>query len=148
MSTVVSAASKHSAGAARSAGALERATRVERICRLIERSECPPTLEELASHEGVSPHYLHRIFKAETGLTPKAYANAHRAQRLHQLITTQSTVTDAIYEAGFNSTSRFYEGSDKLLGMRAKQYRAGGKGAVIRFAVGQCSLGAILVAQS
>ncbi|WP_238214565.1 methylated-DNA--[protein]-cysteine S-methyltransferase, partial [Pseudomonas sp. PAGU 2196] len=92
---------------------------------------------------------LHRLFKAETGLTPKAYASAFRARRLREhLENDQRSVTDAIYDAGYNSNSRFYESAEQRLGMRPKAYRAGGQGATIRFALGQCSLGAILVAQS
>lgn len=129
--------------------AAERAARVARACRLIEASETPPPLDELAAELGISPFHFHRLFKAETGLTPKAYGSAYRARRLREeLSAPQASITDAIYGAGFNSNSRFYEASDQLLGMRARDYRAGGAGAVIRFAVGQCSLGAILVAQS
>lgn len=129
--------------------AQERAGRVAQACRRIEASETPPDLAELAGQAGMSPYHFHRIFKAETGLTPRAYASAYRARRLRQELSASDTsVTDAIYGAGFSSSSRFYETSDQLLGMPARDYRAGGKGAVIRFAVGQCSLGAILVAQS
>jgi AraC family transcriptional regulator, regulatory protein of adaptative response / methylated-DNA-[protein]-cysteine methyltransferase len=129
--------------------AAERAALVTRICRLIEESETPPNLEALAAHAGVSTFHFHRLFKAETGLTPKAYASASRARRLREELSTPVTsVTEAIYGAGFNSNSRFYEQSHQLLGMRARDYRAGGAGSVIRFAVAQCSLGAILVAQS
>ncbi|MBO9662755.1 bifunctional DNA-binding transcriptional regulator/O6-methylguanine-DNA methyltransferase Ada [Dokdonella sp.] len=127
-----------------------RAALVERACRLIESSETPPHLDELAAGIGMSPFHFHRLFKAETGLTPKAYSSAYRARKLREELNAPnaSSITDAIYGAGFNSNSRFYEASDQLLGMRARDYRAGGAGAVIRFAVGQCSLGAILVAQS
>jgi len=129
--------------------AAERATLVAAACRLIESSETPPALDELAARVGISPFHFHRLFKAETGLTPKAYSSAYRARRLREeLNASKTSITDAIYGAGFNSNSRFYETSDHLLGMRAREYRAGGAGAVIRFAVGQCSLGAILVAQS
>ena len=129
--------------------AAERAARMARVCRLIEASETPPPLDELAAELGISPFHLHRLFKAETGLTPKAYGVAWRARKLREeLSSPQASITGAIYGAGFNSNSRFYEAADDLLGMRARDYRAGGAGAVIRFAVGQCSLGAILVAQS
>jgi AraC family transcriptional regulator of adaptative response/methylated-DNA-[protein]-cysteine methyltransferase len=133
----------------RTSAAVERAALVARACRLIEASETPPNLDALAVQAGMSPCHFHRVFKAGTGLTPKAYASAYRARKLREeLCVPSSSVTDAIYGAGFNSNSRFYEASDQLLGMRARDYRAGGAGAVIRFAVGQCSLGAILVAQS
>ena len=127
----------------------ERAALVARACRMIEISEIPPQLDELAAEVGMSPFHFHRLFKAETGLTPKAYSLAWRARKLREeLSSADASITDAIYGAGFNSNSRFYEASGQLLGMRARDYRAGGPGAVIRFAVGQCSLGAILVAQS
>jgi len=131
-----------------SALAAGRAALVAEACRLIEASETPPDLDALAAHAGMSRFHFHRVFKAETGLTPKAYASAYRARKLREELGSSASITDAIYEAGFNSNSRFYESSDQLLGMRARDYRAGGAGAVIRFAVGQCSLGAILVAQS
>jgi AraC family transcriptional regulator of adaptative response/methylated-DNA-[protein]-cysteine methyltransferase len=126
-----------------------RATLVARACRLIEASETPPQLDDLAMEVGMSPSHFHRLFKAETGLTPKAYSSAYRARKLREeLSSPDASITGAIYGAGFNSNSRFYETSDQLLGMRARDYRAGGAGTIIRFAVGQCSLGAILVAQS
>lgn len=129
--------------------AAERAALVARACRLIEASETPPQLDDLAVEVGMSPFHFHRLFKAETGLTPKVYSSAYRARKLREeLSSPEASITDAIYGAGFNSNSRFYEAADDLLGMRARDYRAGGSGAVIRFAVGQCSLGAILVAQS
>jgi AraC family transcriptional regulator, regulatory protein of adaptative response / methylated-DNA-[protein]-cysteine methyltransferase len=141
-------ASRRARGDQTSAAA-ERAALVARACRLIESSEKPPQLEEVAAEVGISAFHFHRLFKAETGLTPKAYCSAYRARKLRdELSTPNASITDAIYGAGFSSNSRFYEASDQLLGMRARDYRAGGVGAVIRFAVGQCSLGAILVAQS
>lgn len=137
------------AGGDRAVLAAERANQVAQACRLIEAAETPPGLDELASRAGLSPHHFHRVFKAETGLTPKAYALAWRARRLRQeLAAPSSSVTAAIYEAGYNAGSRFYETSARVLGMRARDYRAGGAGAVIRFAIGQCTLGALLVAQS
>jgi AraC family transcriptional regulator of adaptative response/methylated-DNA-[protein]-cysteine methyltransferase len=129
--------------------AAERTALVAQVCRLIESAEDLPQLDQLAAHAGMSPFHFHRVFKAETGLTPKAYASAHRARRLREeLHMPNASVTQAIYGAGFNASSRFYEAAGQLLGMRVRDYRAGGTGAVIRFAVGQCSLGAILVAQS
>lgn len=122
---------------------------VEQACRMIETSRSLPSLADLATQAGFSPYHFHRIFKAQTGLTPKAYAAAHRAGRLRdQLGKPDMSVTDAMYAAGFNSSSRFYESSDHILGMPARDYKRGGADAEIRFAIGQCSLGAILVAQS
>ncbi|QXI48579.1 bifunctional DNA-binding transcriptional regulator/O6-methylguanine-DNA methyltransferase Ada [Pseudomonas anuradhapurensis] len=122
---------------------------VTRACRLIEACDPAPSLDQLSAELAISPFHLHRLFKAETGLTPKAYATAFRARRLRaHLVDGQRSVTDAIYDAGYNSNSRFYESAEQRLGMRPRQYRAGGAGATIHFALGQCSLGAILVAQS
>jgi AraC family transcriptional regulator of adaptative response/methylated-DNA-[protein]-cysteine methyltransferase len=128
--------------------ARQRATTVTEACRLIEQAENSPNLEELAAHTGVSPYYLHRIFKAVTGLTPKEYAAAHRAQRVRRELDRSGTVTEAIFDAGYNSNSRFYERSNEVLGMTPTDYRAGGANTEIRFAVGECSLGSILVAKS
>jgi AraC family transcriptional regulator of adaptative response/methylated-DNA-[protein]-cysteine methyltransferase len=115
---------------------------------MIEQSSDAPSLEELAAGVGLSPSHFHRVFKATTGLTPKRYAAAHRAKKLRHELASGSTVTDAMYGAGFNSSGRFYEKSTDLLGMKPSQYRAGGAHEEIKFAVGQTSLGAILVASS
>ena len=125
------------------------AARVADACRVIETAEEVPTLAVLAKGAGLSPYHFHRVFKATTGVTPKAYASAHRAKRVRdQLAGARKTVTETIYDAGFNSASRFYETSSQFLGMRPTDYRAGGIDTEIRFAVGQCSLGSVLVAQS
>jgi len=127
----------------------KNAAAVSKACRLIEMSETLPTLDELAVAVGISPYHFHRQFKAITGLTPKAYAKAHRANSVRQaLADANGTVTQAIYEAGFGSNSRFYETSTETLGMTPSAYRDGGAGAQIRFAVAECSLGALLVACS
>lgn len=117
-------------------------------CRQIEACETLPALDSLAAGAGLSPFHFHRVFKAATGLTPKAYAMAHRSRKLRARLADGGSVTDALYDAGFNSNSRFYESADQLLGMKPTDYRAAGQNNDIRFAVGQCSLGAILVAQS
>lgn len=124
----------------------QRAAVAARACRIIEAAETPPDLETLARAVGVSPHHFHRLFKAATGLTPRGYAAAHRAGKLRQGLSAGGSVTEAIYDAGFNASSRFYEAADGLLGMTATAWRKGGEAADIRFAVGQCSLGAILAA--
>jgi AraC family transcriptional regulator of adaptative response/methylated-DNA-[protein]-cysteine methyltransferase len=121
---------------------------VAELCRLIERAEAPPTLHQLAGQAGLSAHHLHRLFKAHTGLTPKAYAAARRAERLRAGLTADSSVTEAVFAAGYNASGRFYAEAAGILGMTASRYRAGGAAAEIRFAIGQCSLGAILVAAS
>lgn len=124
------------------------AATIAEICRRIERAETTPSLAELASEAGFSIYHFHRVFKAATGLTPKAYAVAHRAQRVRTALSRGETVTQAIFDAGYNSNGRFYEQSNALLGMTPSNYRAGGTSTAIRFAVAECSLGAILVAAS
>jgi AraC family transcriptional regulator of adaptative response/methylated-DNA-[protein]-cysteine methyltransferase len=119
---------------------------VAKACRLIESAVDLPDLESLARSVGLSPSHFHRVFKALTGLTPKAYATALRTKRVRHGLANGKSVTAAVYSAGFQSSSRFYTASSKMLGMTPKKYRAGGPGEKIRFAVGQCSLGAILVA--
>ena len=126
---------------------------VTQACRLIETGTAEggaPTLDALAARLGLSSSHLHRIFKQATGLTPKAYAAAQREQRLRSALEQApgASVTDAIYGAGYQSSSRFYEKSAQVLGKTPTRYRAGGVAQRIRFAVGQCSLGAILVAHS
>jgi len=128
--------------------AARRAALVAELCRLIESAAEPPGLRELARHAGLSVFHLQRVFKAATGLTPRAYAEAHRARRVRAALGRSGTVTEAIYGAGFGSNGRFYEKSNRLLGMTPTSYRAGGANARIRFAIGECSLGSILVAAS
>jgi AraC family transcriptional regulator of adaptative response/methylated-DNA-[protein]-cysteine methyltransferase len=119
---------------------------VAQACRLIDAAEDAPDLDSLAQACAMSRFHFHRIFKAHTGITPKAYAAAGRARRLQQGLAQAPSVTDALYAAGFNSSGRFYAAADGVLGMTPKAFRAGGSGASIRFAIGACSLGAILVA--
>lgn len=118
------------------------------LCRRMEEAACEPSLEELARVAGMSTFHLHRVFKAVTGLTPKAYAREQRSRKVRaQLAQGEGTsVTQAIYAAGYNASSRFYEEAPSRLGMKPRDYRGGGENTTIRFAVGQCSLGAILVA--
>ncbi len=126
----------------------QHAATVANLCRLIENAEHAPTLAELAAHAGLSAFHLHRVFKAITGLTPKQYAVAHRTRRVKAELNRSNTVTEAIYGAGYNSNGRFYEQSNDVLGMTPTAYRAGGANTEIRFAIGECSLGSILVAAS
>ena len=121
---------------------------VAAICKFIEEAETVPSLKELAERAGLSAYHFHRVFKAATGVTPKGYAAAHRARRVRNELDRSATVTDAIFGAGYNSGGRFYEQSNAVLGMTPSNYRAGGASTEIRFAVGECSLGSILVAAS
>lgn len=126
----------------------QHAAMVTEACRVIETSENPPTLESLANRAGVSAFHFHRVFKAITGLTPKEYAAAQRGERVRQELGRAGSVTAAIYQSGYNSNGRFYDESPQMLGMTPTIFRAGGANADIRFAIGECSLGSILVARS
>jgi len=128
--------------------AAQQAALVAELCRLIDTTEQAPTLEQLARHAQMSTYHLHRVFKAVTGLTPKAYAQAHRGWRVRAELERGGSVTEALYGAGYGSGGRFYAEADQVLGMTPTRYRDGGAGTEIRFAIGQCSLGAILVACS
>jgi AraC family transcriptional regulator of adaptative response/methylated-DNA-[protein]-cysteine methyltransferase len=123
-----------------------QAEAVARACRLIESSEEIPSLDQLARAAGLSAFHFHRVFKKLTGVTPKAYAGAARASRMAEGLRAADTVTSAIYAAGYNASSRFYETAAARLGMTPSALRRGGAGEEIRFAVGQCSLGAVLAA--
>ncbi len=122
------------------------AARVARLCRLIEAADEPPSLSELAAAVGLSPSHTQRTFTEALGLSPHAYATACRERRVRELLAADAPVTEAIYGAGYASSGRFYERSTQLLGMTPSAYRKQGPDTAIRFAVGQCSLGAILVA--
>ena len=125
-----------------------QAAMVAQSCRLIDASDELPDLDTLAQAAGISRFHFHRIFKAHTGITPKAYAAARRGERVKAGLARPGTVTDTLYAAGFNSSGRFYAATPGLLGMTPGAFRAGGSGAVIRFAIAACTLGAILVASS
>ncbi|CAO4174263.1 bifunctional DNA-binding transcriptional regulator/O6-methylguanine-DNA methyltransferase Ada [Methylorubrum populi] len=129
--------------AARSA---RQAEAVIRACRLIEAAEVPPSLGVLAGAAGLSPFHFHRVFKAVTGVTPKAYAAAHRAGRAADSLAEGRSVTESLHAAGYGAPSRFYAGAGERLGMSPSAYRKGGAGERIVFAVGPCALGLVLVA--
>ena len=125
--------------------ATDRSTIVATTCRLIAEADTPPSLGDLARAVGLDRFHLHRVFKAATGLTPRAYAAGLRAERARERLACGAGVTEALYAAGYNASSRFYAEATDQLGMRPATFRDGGRGEVIRFAVGQTSLGAVLV---
>lgn len=121
---------------------------MQTACRMIENAETPRGLNELAARCGLSAFHFQRLFKRCIGVTPKAYAMAQREKRLRDALAEDNTVTNAIFNAGYQSASRFYERAAQVLGMPPSAYRSGGLNVPIRFAVGECTLGSILVAQS
>ena len=153
--------SRHLAAAANNVSK-QRTALVAQACAAIEAAEAAPGLTQLAARLNVSPAHFHRIFKAETGLTPKAYAAAVRAKRIRENLSgapdgqpasrsstrISPSITQAVFDAGFNANSRFYESATHRLGMTPRNFKNGGHQAQIRFALGQSTLGAILVASS
>ncbi len=126
--------------------AARHAALIAQACRMIDEAETPPSLETLAAAADLSPFHFHRLFKQAIGVTPKAYAAAARGARVRDGLSGGASVTEALYDAGFNASSRFYESAERILGMRPSAYRDGGRGAEIRFAVAETSLGPLLVA--
>ena len=118
---------------------------LESVCRRIEEADQPLRLEDLAEAVELSPSHLHRLFKKHLGLTPAAYTAAHRAGQLRRALQGQTSITDAIYEAGYASSGRFYEESNRILGMTPTAFRRQGQGERVRFALGECNLGSVLV---
>lgn len=116
------------------------------LCRQLENAESTPRLRDLAAAAGMSPFHLQRLFKQRTGVTPRAYAEAHRVTRMRGNLARGDSVTRALYAAGYGSSGRFYAVAKKNLGMAPAKYRAGGAGETIQFATGRCSLGVVLVA--
>ena len=126
--------------------AARRAEAIAKACRLIEEAEDTPDMDAVSAAIGMSRFHFQRVFKTITGLTPKAYTLAHRANRVREQLKRSATVTDAIYEAGFNSNGRFYATSDRMLGMKPTDFREGGSNTDMRFAIGETSIGSVLVA--
>ena len=126
----------------------QQTARIIAACRHLENTTEMPDLNALAREAGFSPGHFHRLFKAHTGLTPRAYAEAQRAQRLRGELEQGRSVTEALYSAGFGSSGRLYAATDQVLGMTPTRYRKGGSRETIRYVLGESSLGTVLVGQS
>ena len=124
-----------------------RLDKIAKACRLLEQ-DAPVTLEVLAQQVAMSPYHFHRLFRATTGMTPKAWQQAFRAERLRQTLAEGTRVTDAVLAAGFPDSSSYYRHADRALGMTAQQYRSGGRETTVRYALERCTLGRCLVAES
>jgi AraC family transcriptional regulator of adaptative response/methylated-DNA-[protein]-cysteine methyltransferase len=121
-------------------------TAIRKACALIDAAETPPRLDNLASAVGVSPFHFHRLFKAIVGVTPKAYAAARRAVRVQDELAAGTPVAEALYGAGYGSSSRLYEQARATLGMTPAAFRKGGAGTEIRWSTAATPLGELIVA--
>ena len=120
---------------------------VRRICQQLESaSEERATLASLGRSAGMNPYHLQKLFKRIVGITPHQYTDAHRLGTLKDRLKDGWTVTDALYDAGYGSSSRLYEKSSAQLGMTPATYRRGGAGLAIRYAIADCHLGYVLAA--
>jgi len=121
---------------------------IEQACRLLEKTPAPYPLKQLAADVGISAYHFHRLFKVHTGVTPKEYQQALRGKRLREVLSQNGPITEAVYQSGFASDGRFYEHAAPVLGMTPTAFQSGGRDINVWFAVGKCSLGDILVAES
>lgn len=119
---------------------------VREALAFITAMEAQPSLDEIAAHVGYAPHHFHRLFKRATGVTPAAYARKLRADRLTAALEGAGSVTEAIYDAGYNAPSRAYADADARLGMTPSAWKDGGRGVTIRHTIASSSLGKMLIA--
>lgn len=124
----------------------EQAKLVEQACRIIEASPERLSLDALGKEVGVSPFHLQRTFKRLMGISPRQYGEAHRSSRLKKGLQGGDSVTGAMYDAGYGSSSRLYESAHDVLGMTPSRYRRGGEGMKIAYTTLQSRLGRLLVA--
>lgn len=133
----------------RSLDANPATARIVDLCDYIRRNSAsgqPLTLEHLSRRAGLSPFHLQRSFKSVVGVTPRQFLERSRIEALKTQLRESESVTAAVYEAGFSSSSRVYERSDSHLGMTPREYRAGGKGVTISYACAETPLGLMLLA--
>jgi AraC family transcriptional regulator, regulatory protein of adaptative response / methylated-DNA-[protein]-cysteine methyltransferase len=121
---------------------------VIKACRIIDSASRAPALPELARAVGLSPSHFHRLFRSALGITPRAYAETRRVERLRERLGSGTTVTGAMLEAGFASGSRLYETADDHLGMKPGTVQRQGRGEQIQYVFTRCSLGWLAVAMT
>jgi len=125
----------------------EQMAKVEVACRYIEQNlETTLKLEEIAASASLSPFHFQRLFKRTLGISPRQYQQARRAEKFKLELQKQSRITDAIYEAGYGSSSRAYENGSEQLGMTPTAFRNGGEGVTIRYTITPSELGKLLIA--
>jgi len=120
--------------------------KIIRACRSIEQSDTPLKLNDLAQEATLSPYHFHRLFKKIVGITPKQYSSRHQSHRFKESLTTSQSVTDAIYTAGYSSSSAAYNKRQDQLAMNPKAYRNGAAGITITYGLAECFLGWVIVA--
>lgn len=124
------------------------AARIERACALLARAGERLKLDDLAQAVGLSAYHFHRLFKATTGVTPRQYQAELRARSVRDGLAETSSVTAALFDAGYGSAGRFYETAPDVLGMKPGTYKRGGIGETIHAAIAQSSLGQVMVAMT
>jgi len=124
----------------------EQVQLITKICKMIEASDLSLSLGELATVAGLSPYHFQRLFKQIVGVTPKAYTIAQRQKRVRDGLQPEASVTQTLYDAGFTTSSQFYQGAIAMLGMAPSQYKAGATDVEIQFAIARSVLGWVLVA--
>ncbi len=122
------------------------AEKIRRACAFLARADGHPSLSALAAHVGGSPYHLHRNFKRIVGVTPREYADAVRMGKVKRALRDGDNVTGAMVDAGYGSSSRFYERATQRFGMAPATYRRGGAGMAISYAIAESPLGRLLVA--
>ncbi|MCB1024128.1 MAG: bifunctional DNA-binding transcriptional regulator/O6-methylguanine-DNA methyltransferase Ada, partial [Acidobacteria bacterium] len=125
----------------------EQVLKVVKACKLIEAEESI-SLVSLGEQVGLSAAHLQRTFKKIIGVSPKKYAEAKRIENFKSGIQEGSEVTEAMYDAGYGSSSRLYEDASGKLGMTPAAYKKGGEGMTIEYTVTDCELGRLLVART
>ena len=124
----------------------ETQQKVIKACRIIENSNEIPKLADLAKEVGLSAYHFHRLFKKHIGVTPKQFASNYRSKRLKDNLKSRDSITEALYEAGYSSSSGLYNKNQDQLSMKPKEYKAGGIGITIQYGVAECILGWVIVA--
>lgn len=119
---------------------------VQRVCDYIETTiDRAPTLVEIGAHFHVSHFHLQRMFKRVLGISPRQYAEGYRLESFKTLVRGGHSVTTALYDAGYGSSSRLYERAPEMLGMTPLTYSKGGAGMAIAYLICTCKLGRLLV---
>jgi AraC family transcriptional regulator of adaptative response/methylated-DNA-[protein]-cysteine methyltransferase len=123
--------------------------KVEAACRFIEENlDSTLSLDQIAGHVGLSPFHFQRLFKKRLGISPRQYQQAQRSGKFRQALHKEARITDAIYEAGYGSSSRAYESGSDQLGMTPTAFRRNGQGVDIHYTIISSHMGKVLIAST